>query len=140
MPDTLVHYLRWLSKGRGKRKPAKPATLERRVASIVRMHLILGFGGKDPLPTQAGMVRDMLKALRHGRRERQRQAASLRFGTAMSAAEPAQSGVTILALFDSCGDDMIGLRDAALRTVGRLASIRPARSSWPNIAMMPPAR
>ena len=123
-PDTLVHYLHWLAKGAGKRKPAKPATLERRLASIARMHRILGFGEKEPLATQAGMVRDTLKGLRHHRRERQRQAAPLRYGEAMSETETAPTGVTVRALLDSCGEDLIGLRDAALLSLAYDAGLR----------------
>ena len=63
-PETLVHYLRWLEKGSDTRAPAKAATLARRIASIARMHRILGFGEKEPLPTKAGMVRDTLKGMR----------------------------------------------------------------------------
>lgn len=66
-----------------KRSPAKPATLARRVASIARVHRILGFGETEPLPTQAGMVRDTLKGIGRATRQRQRQAAPLRFGAAM---------------------------------------------------------
>jgi hypothetical protein len=71
-PETLVHYLRWLAEGSDDRAPAKAATLARRLASIARMHRVLGFGEAEPLPTQAGMVRDTLKGLRRTRRQRQR--------------------------------------------------------------------
>ncbi|ANI80086.1 hypothetical protein EP837_03702 (plasmid) [Sphingobium sp. EP60837] len=66
-------YLRWL--GTAKRKPAKAATLARRLASIAGMHRIVGFGEIEPLPTQAGMARDTLKGLRRAKRAPQRQAA-----------------------------------------------------------------
>jgi hypothetical protein len=82
-PETLVHYLCWLSKASDTRFPLKPATLARRIASIARVHRILGFGEREPLPTQAGMVRDTLKGIRRQKRERQRQAAPLRLGEAM---------------------------------------------------------
>ena len=121
-PDTLVHYLRWL--GTAKRKPAKAATLARRLASIARMHRILGFGESEPLPTQAGMVRDTLKGLRRAKRAPQRQAAALRYGAAMSEAESAPTGVTLRALLDSCGGDWIGLRDAALLSLAYDAGLR----------------
>lgn len=62
-PETLVHYLWWLAKGSENRAPAKPATLARRLASIARVHCVLGYGDSEPLPTQAGMVRDTLKGL-----------------------------------------------------------------------------
>ena len=69
-PETLVHYLRWLAKGSETRGPAKPATLARRLASIARIHRMLGLGETAPLPTQAGMVRDTLKAIRRDKRQR----------------------------------------------------------------------
>lgn len=138
MPDTLVHYLHWLAKGAGKRKPAKPATLERRLASIARMHRILGFGEKEPLATQAGMVRDTLKGLRHHRRERQRQAAPLRYGEAMSETETAPTGVTIRALLDSCGEDLIGLRDAALLSLAYDAGLRVSELVGTTVAAVKP--
>ena len=138
VPDTLVHYLRWLAKGAGKRKPAKPATLDRRVASIARIHRILGYGDKEPLPTQAGMVRDTLKALRHDRRERQRQAAPLRFGEAMSETETAPTGVTVRALLDSCGEDLVGLRDAALLSLAYDAGLRVSELVGTTVAHVKP--
>jgi hypothetical protein len=82
-PETLVHYLRWLAKGSDTRFPLKSATLARRIASIARVHRILGFGEREPLPTQAGMVRDTLMGIRRQKRDRQRQAAPLRLGEAM---------------------------------------------------------
>lgn len=56
-PETLVHYLHWLAKGSDTRAPAKPATFARRIASIARVHRILGFGEKEPLPTQNAAAR-----------------------------------------------------------------------------------
>ena len=73
-PETLVHYLRWLAKGSDKRPAMKPATLARRIASIARVHRMLGLGDSQPLPTQAGMVRDTLKGIGRTKRHRQRQA------------------------------------------------------------------
>lgn len=123
-PETLVHYLRWLGRGSDKRSPAKPATLARRIASIARVHRILGFGEKEPLPTQAGMVRDTLKGIRRAKRQRPRQAAPLRFGAAMNEAEAAPEGVTVKALLASCGCDIVGLRDAALISLAYDAGLR----------------
>ncbi|WP_245988095.1 hypothetical protein [Sphingobium fluviale] len=113
-PETLVHYLHWLAKGSETRPPAKSATLARRIASIARIHRILGFGDREPLPTQAGMVRDTLKAIRRKKRERQKQAAPLRLGEAMQEGQAPPEGVTVKALLAACGTDIIGLRDAAL--------------------------
>ncbi len=82
-PETLVLYLRWLARSSDTRAAAKPATLARRLASIARVHRILGFGDSEALPTQAGMVRDTLKGIRRKVGVRQRQAAPLRFGRTM---------------------------------------------------------
>lgn len=123
-PETLVHYLRWLAKGAEKRAPAKPATLARRIASIARVHRVLGFGGTEPLPTQAGMVRDTMKGLRRAKRERQRQAAPLRLGDSMSEGQSSPEGVTLRALLASCGADLVGLRDAALLSLAYDGGLR----------------
>ncbi len=123
-PETLVHYLRWLSEGSKNRAPAKPATLARRVASIARVHRILGFGETEPLPTQAGMVRDTLKGIGRAKRQRQRQAAPLRFGAAMQEGQAPPDGVTVKALLASCGSDVVGLRDAALISLAYDAGLR----------------
>lgn len=123
-PETLVHYLRWLGQGSDTRPAAKPATCARRIASIARVHRILGFGEKEPLPTQAGMVRDTLKGIRRDKRQRQRQAAPLRLGEEMSEGQGAPEGVTVKALLASCGSDLVGLRDAALVSLAYDAGLR----------------
>ena len=123
-PNTLVHYLRWLAKGSGTRSETKPATLARRIASIARTHRILGFGETEPLPTQAGMVRDTLKGIKRQKRERQRQAAPLRYGEAMQQGQAPPEGVTVKALLASCGSDLVSLRDAALISVAYDAGLR----------------
>src|SRR3546814_12363213 len=79
-PETLVLYLRWLARASETRAPAKPATLARRLASIARVHRIIGYGDTEALPTQAGMVRDTLKGLRRKAGARQRPAAPPRHG------------------------------------------------------------
>ncbi|MDT7531188.1 hypothetical protein OVY29_21205 [Sphingopyxis sp. SE2] len=122
-PETLVHYLRWLAH-EGDRPSAKPATLARRLASIARVHRILGFGEAEPLPTQAGMVRDTLKGIGRQKRQRQRQAAPLRFGAVMAEGQTPPEGVTIQALLASCGGDVVGLRDAALISLAYDAGLR----------------
>lgn len=124
LPETLVHYLRWLGEGTSDRAPTKPATMARRIASIARVHRVLGFGDNEPLPTQAGMVRDTLKAPRRGTRQRQRQAAPLRLGVEMGEGQGAPSGVTLRALLAACGDDLAGLRDAALFSMAYDAGLR----------------
>lgn len=123
-PEALVHYLRWLASGSNTRSPAKPATLARRIASIARLHRILGFGETEPLPTQAGMVRDTLKGIRRQKRARQRQAAPLRLGEEMGEGQGAPEGVTLHALLATCGTDIIGLRDAALFSLAYDAGLR----------------
>lgn len=119
-PETLVHYLRWLEE----RRKAKPATLARRIASIARIHRILGYGEKEALPTQAGMVRDTLKGIRRNRRHKQSQAAPLRLGEAMREGQAVPEGLTVRALLAACGSDLVGLRDAALVSLGYDAGLR----------------
>lgn len=123
-PETLVHYLRWLAKGSENRAPAKPATLARRLASIARVHRVLGYGDSEPLPTQAGMVRDTLKGLGRVQGKRQRQAAPLRLGDSMGEGQAPPEGVTLRALLDSCGEDLFGLRDAALLSLAYDGGLR----------------
>ncbi|MES2303701.1 MAG: tyrosine-type recombinase/integrase [Pseudomonadota bacterium] len=123
-PEALVHYLRWLDAGNATRAGAKPATLARRLASIARVHRVLGFGDSEPLPTQAGMVRDTLKGIGRARRSRQKQAAPLRLGTAMHEGEAPPEGVTLQALLAACGRDPAGLRDAALLSLAYDAGLR----------------
>ncbi len=113
-PKMLVHDLRWLQEGSDKRPPAKAATLARRIASIARMHRILGFGEKEPLPTQAGMVRDTLKGIRRNNRQRQQQAVALLLGDAMADGQALPEGVIVRALLAACGSDIVSMRDAAL--------------------------
>ncbi|MCX7283855.1 MAG: tyrosine-type recombinase/integrase [Novosphingobium sp.] len=127
-PETLVHYLRWLdagsAPGAGGAPGAKPATLARRLASIARVHRVLGFGETEPLPTQAGMVRDTLKGIRRARSARQAQAAPLRLGMAMNEGEVALEGITVSALIAACGRDLPGLRDAAMISLAYDAGLR----------------
>jgi hypothetical protein len=56
-PETLVLYLRWLARSSDTRAAAKPATLARRLASIARVHRILGFGDTGSLHGSAFYVR-----------------------------------------------------------------------------------
>lgn len=127
-PETLVHYLRWLdagsSSGEGGKTAAKPATLARRLASIARVHRVLGFGDTEPLPTQAGMVRDTLRGIRRARSARQAQAAPLRLGMAMNEGERPPEGITVSSLLAACGGDLPGLRDAALISLAYDAGLR----------------
>jgi integrase len=135
-PETLVLYLRWLARSTETRAAAKPATLARRLASIARVHRILGFGDSEALPTQAGMVRDTLKGIRRKAGGRQRQAAPLRLGRVMperggpSSTEPEPDregepgGLSIESLLAACATDLVGLRDAALCSMAYDAGLR----------------
>jgi len=123
-PEALVHYLRWLEQGSDTRAPAKATTLARRIASIARMHRILGFGEKEPLPTQAGMVRDTLKGMCRHNRQRQQQAAPLRLGDVMAEGQAPPEGVTVRALLAACGSDIVSIRDAALISLAYDAGLR----------------
>jgi integrase len=137
LPDTLVHYLRWLAKGSDTRSPLKSATLARRIASIARVHRILGFGETEPLATQAGMVRDTLKGLaRAKRQQRQKQAAPLRLGPAMTEGQAPPEGVTINALLAACAGDIVGLRDAALISLAYDAGLRVSELVATSVADM----
>ena len=123
-PEALVHYLRWLHADTAMRAGLQPATLARRLASIARVHRMLGFGAREPLPTQAGMVRDTLRGLAREKPRRQRQAAPLRLGLAMGEGQGMPEGVTITALLAACGQDLAGLRDAALFSLAYDAGLR----------------
>ncbi|KAJ8139406.1 hypothetical protein OY671_007383 [Metschnikowia pulcherrima] len=133
-PETLVHYSHWSAKGSDTRVGAKPATLARRIASIARIHRILGFGEREPSPTQAGMVRDTSKGIRRKKRERQRQAAPLRLGEAMQEGQAPPDGVTVNALSASCGTDIIGSRDSASISLAYDAGLRVSESVGATVA------
>lgn len=70
------------------------------------------------------MVRDTLKGIRRTKRQRQKQAAPLRYGEAMQEGQAAPEGVTVKALLASCGSDVVGLRDAALISLAYDAGLR----------------
>lgn len=113
-PEDMVRYLRALEDD-GK----KPATLSRRIASLATVHRLLDLGG-DHLPTAAPMVRNALRANRRRKGAAQRQAAPLRFGGDLAEAR----GFTITALLAACSQDVQGLRDAALLSLGYDAGLR----------------
>ena len=115
--EDLVRYVNALD-ARGK----KPATLARRIASIASVHRMLGLVEADVAPTDAPMVRAALKAVRRRRGALQRQAAPLRFGKALD--PHVKKGFTLSALLDACGDDLLGLRDLALLSLGYDAGLR----------------
>jgi integrase len=70
------------------------------------------------------MVRDTLKGIRRKAGARQRQAAPLRYGQAMSSVDVAPDGLTIEGLLLACGQDLVGLRDAALCSMAYDAGLR----------------
>lgn len=112
--EDLVRYLRSLeADGR------KPATLSRRVASLTTVHRMLDLAGEMP-PTSAPMVRNALRGHRRRKGAAQRQAAPLRFGGALGGA----GGFTISVLLETCSNDVQGVRDAALLSLGYDAGLR----------------
>ncbi len=131
-PEDLVLYLRHLEA-----QKKKPATLSRRMASLASAHRLVGFGSKEPLPTDHAMVRNALRANRRRQGAVQRQAAPLRFGGALSEAGDAK-GFTITALLDACAGDAQGLRDAALLSVGYDAGLRVSELTSAAVAHLDP--
>lgn len=115
-PEDMVRYVNALD-AKGK----KPATLARRIASLGSVHRLVGLAG-DAAPTDAPMVRAVLKAVRRRRGAIQRQAAPLRLGKALDSHVP--KGFTLAALLDACGGDLQGLRDAALLSLGYDGGLR----------------
>lgn len=115
-PEDLVRYINALD-AEGK----KPATLARRIASVASLHRLVGSAG-GLMPTDVPMVRAALKAVRRRRGARQRQAAPLRLGKSLD--KRTVTGFTLIALLDACGDDLQGLRDAALLSLGYDAGLR----------------
>lgn len=112
-PEDLVRYLRGLEAD-GKR----PATLNRRIASIATLHRLLF--AAEVSPTSAPMVRHALRANRRRNGAAQRQAAPLRFGGDLASA----AGFTISAMLAACTGDLQGQRDAALLSLGYDAGLR----------------
>lgn len=96
----------------------KPATLSRRLSSLAAAHRLLGMPG----PTGAAMVRDAVRAVRRRAGARQRQAGPLRLGEAIG--REAARGFTLTALLGACRPDIVGLRDAALLSLGYDAGLR----------------
>lgn len=96
----------------------KPATLSRRLSSLAAAHRLLGMPG----PTGAAMVRDAVRAVQRRAGARQRQAGPLRLGKAIG--REAARGFTLTALLGACRPDIVGLRDAALLSLGYDAGLR----------------
>jgi integrase len=128
-PENLVRYARHLE-AEGK----KPATLSRRMASIASAHRLVGYGERDPLPTDHAMVRNALRANRRRRGATQRQAAPLRFGGALGD----ETGFTISALLEACEGDAQGLRDAALLSLAYDGGLRVSELSAAKVDHLEP--
>jgi integrase len=127
-PEDLVRYLRALeADGR------KPATLARRVASLATVHRLLELGGDLP-PTSATMVRNALRGNRRRQGAAQRQAAPLRFGGDLAST----AGFTIATLLAACREDLQGLRDAALLSMGYDAGLRVSELTAVTVADLRP--
>ena len=128
-PEAIVHYLRWLEQaGR------KPATLERRLASLAKAHELAGYDA--PGPVRHLMVRNALKAARKRCTMIQRQAAPLRFGGALRTVP----GFSVSALLGACAGDLQGLRDAALLSLGFDGGLRVSELvavKWADIEPQP---
>jgi|TARA_Y100000815_G_scaffold30282_5_gene25287 integrase len=96
----------------------KPATVSSRLSSLAVAHQLLGLtsllGGS--------VVRDALRGHRRRVGVRQRQAGPLRFGEGIG--RDAAKGFTLSVLLDACGGDVVGLRDAALLSLGYDAGLR----------------
>lgn len=82
------------------------------------VHGLLGVSS----PTSAPVVRDALRGLRRRVSVRQRQAGPLRFGEGIGIA--AAEGFTLTALLEACHGTVMGLRDAALLSLGYDAGLR----------------
>lgn len=96
----------------------KPATVSRRLSSLAVVHHLLGV----PSLVGAGVVRDALRGLRRRAGVQQRQAGPLRFGDGIG--PEAVKGFTLSVLLEACGGDVVGLRDAAILSLGYDAGLR----------------
>ncbi|WP_338053923.1 tyrosine-type recombinase/integrase [Sphingobium estronivorans] len=96
----------------------KPTTVSRRLSSLAVAHHLLGV----PSCVGAGVVRDALRGLRRRAGVRQRQAGPLRLGEAIG--RTPDKGFTLSVLLEACGGDVVGLRDAALLSLGYDAGLR----------------
>jgi site-specific recombinase XerD len=102
-PGVVAAYLSHLADS-GK----KASTIGRRCAAIGHRHKIAGV---DPLPTASEGVRAVLKGIRRT------------IGVA-STQKAAATASVVRQMLDSCGDDLIGLRDRALISFGLASAMR----------------
>lgn len=96
----------------------KPASVERRLASLAVIHGLLDVAS----PTRAPVVRDALRGFRRRVKVTQRQAGPLRFGEGIGTV-PA-GGFTLSILLQACPADLVGLRDAALLSLAYDTGLR----------------
>lgn len=115
-PETVADYLDARAEN-----GSKPASLGRYRASIAKIHQLLDL--KDPTP--ASLVKLRLQALRRRLGTAQRQARPLRFkGPVRNVERDTPRGLNVRALLESCGEDLPGLRDRALLSVGYDTGLR----------------
>lgn len=96
----------------------KPASVERRLASLAVIHGLLDVAS----PTRAPVVRDALRGFRRRVKVTQRQAGPLRFGEGIGTV-PA-GGFTLSILLQACPFGLAGLRDAALLSLAYDTGLR----------------
>jgi len=96
----------------------KPASAERRLASLAVIHGLLGVAS----PTRAPVVRDALRGFRRRVTITQRQAGPLRFGEGIGV--EAAKGFTLSVLLQACPASLAGLRDAALLSLAYDTGLR----------------
>lgn len=115
-PETVADYLDARA-GQG----SKPASLGRYKASIAKIHQLLEL--KDPTP--ASLVKLRLQAIRRRLGTAQAQARPLRFkGPIRNLERDEPRGLNVRALLESCSDDLPGLRNCALLSVGYDTGLR----------------
>ena len=115
-PETVADYLDARA-GQG----SKPASLGRYKASIAKIHQLLDL--KDPTP--ASLVKLRLQAIRRRLGTAQTQVRPLRFkGPVRNIERDAPRGLNVRALLEACADDLPGLRDRALLSVGYDTGLR----------------
>lgn len=96
----------------------KPATVSRRLSSLAVVHHLLGV----PSLVGSSVVRDALRGHRRRAGAQQHQAGALRFGQGIG--PEAIKGFTLSVLLEACDGDVVGLRDAAMLSLGYDAGLR----------------
>lgn len=115
-PETVADYLDARAE-----KGSKPASLGRYKASIAKIHMLLDL--KDP--TTASLVKLRLQAIRRRLGTAQNQARPLRFkGPVRNVERDEPRGLNVRALLENCAEDLPGLRDRALLSVGYDTGLR----------------